>query len=50
MVMDGTDSSGVEVAAKDAYSQSGDEWASSEYRQEMAAVLARRCLAQVEGQ
>lgn len=50
MAMDGSDSSGVEEAAKGAYSQAGDEWASAEYRREMAGMLARRCLSQIEGQ
>jgi CO/xanthine dehydrogenase FAD-binding subunit len=42
--MDGSDSEGIEMAAKIAYSHAEDEWASAEYRQEMAGVLAARCL------
>jgi len=52
MVVDGNDGEGLEVAARDAardaaqdaYSQAGDEWASAEYRQEVAGILAMRCL------
>jgi CO/xanthine dehydrogenase FAD-binding subunit len=48
LAFDGTESLGIEVAAQNAYSQAGDEWASSAYRQEIAGVLARRCLEQIE--
>lgn len=44
LAMDGPDSQGIEMAAKIAYSHAEDEWASAEYRQEMAGVLAARCL------
>jgi CO/xanthine dehydrogenase FAD-binding subunit len=44
MVMDGTAAAGMDVAAMEAYSQAGDQWASAEYRSEMAGVLARRFL------
>jgi CO/xanthine dehydrogenase FAD-binding subunit len=43
LAMDGPDSGGLETAARDAYSQAGDEWASAEYRQDVAAVLVQRC-------
>jgi CO/xanthine dehydrogenase FAD-binding subunit len=42
--MDGTESNGVEEVARNAYQEAGDEWASAEYRAEMAAVLSKRCL------
>jgi len=45
LAFDGTEPGGIEAAARSAYSHSGDEWGSAEYRQEMAGVLARRCLA-----
>ncbi len=48
LAMDGPESSGIEVAARDAYSAAEDEWASAEYRQEMAAILAERCIKRVE--
>jgi len=44
LALDGPESAGIEEAARNAYSQAGDEWASAEYRQEMAAMLAERCL------
>lgn len=43
LALDGPEPAGIEEAARNAYSQAGDEWASAEYRQEMAAVLAKRC-------
>jgi CO/xanthine dehydrogenase FAD-binding subunit len=42
LVMDGPEGSGVEAAVRNAYSSAEDEWASAEYRQEAAAVLALR--------
>lgn len=47
MGMDGPEAGGIEEAARNAYSQAGDEWASTEYRQEMAGVLAARCISQL---
>ena len=47
LALDGPESQGAEDAAFSAYSDAGDEWASAEYRREMAQVLARRCLAQL---
>jgi CO/xanthine dehydrogenase FAD-binding subunit len=47
LALDGPESAGIEEAARNAYSRAEDEWASAEYRQEMAVVLARRCLDQV---
>lgn len=44
LVMDGIGSEGAEMAAKDAYSQASDEWASAEYRMHVAGVLTNRCL------
>jgi CO/xanthine dehydrogenase FAD-binding subunit len=44
LAFDGSEAQGIEVAARSAYSHAEDTWASSEYRQEMAAVLTRRCL------
>jgi CO/xanthine dehydrogenase FAD-binding subunit len=50
LAMDGPESNGMEEAAKIAYSQTGDHWASAEYRQAMAGVLALRALQQIAGQ
>ena len=47
LALDGPQSQGAEEAARSAYSDAGDEWASAEYRREMAQVLARRCLQQL---
>jgi len=44
LVMDGTEPDGIESAARNAFHQATDEWASAEYRMEMAATLATRCL------
>ncbi len=43
LALDGNEPGGVESAARNAYSEAGDEWASAEYRSEMAALLAKRC-------
>jgi len=47
LVMDGPEPGGVDIAARAAFSQAGDEWASAEYRAEMAVVLTNRCLAKL---
>jgi CO/xanthine dehydrogenase FAD-binding subunit len=44
LAMDGPEATGAEIAAREAYCQAGDVWASAEYRQEVAGVLARRCV------
>jgi CO/xanthine dehydrogenase FAD-binding subunit len=44
LAMDGPEAGGVESAGKNAYSHAGDQWASAEYRQEMAGLLSIRCL------
>ncbi|MES0360239.1 MAG: FAD binding domain-containing protein [Anaerolineales bacterium] len=48
LAMDGPDGGGAEIAAKDAYSLSDDQWATAEYRQEMAKVLVKRGLVNLE--
>ncbi len=48
LAMDGTEAEGLLPAAQNAYSQAGDEWASAEYRQEVAGVLAGRCLRSIQ--
>jgi CO/xanthine dehydrogenase FAD-binding subunit len=45
LAMDGPEADGMLVAAADAYSSAGDQWAGAEYRQAIASVLAKRCLA-----
>jgi putative selenate reductase FAD-binding subunit len=43
VAMDGRQAAGIEPAARNAAQDSGDEWASAEYRSATAAVLAGRC-------
>jgi CO/xanthine dehydrogenase FAD-binding subunit len=44
LAMDGTEADGLEAAARNACHESTDEWASAEYRMDVAATLAKRCL------
>jgi probable selenate reductase FAD-binding subunit len=44
LAMDGTEADGIESAARNAYHEAQDEWASAEYRMDVAATLAKRCL------
>ena len=47
LAMDGTEAEGVETAARNAFHEATDEWASAEYRMDVAATLAKRCLEQI---
>ncbi len=47
LAMDGTESEGVETAARNAFHEASDMWASAEYRMDVAATLAKRCIAKV---
>jgi CO/xanthine dehydrogenase FAD-binding subunit len=44
LASDGNESGGVEAAARNIFVEATDEWATAEYRREIAAVLAKRCL------
>lgn len=44
LAMDGTEAEGIETAARNAFHEAADEWGSAEYRMDVAATLARRCL------
>ncbi|MBI5824496.1 MAG: FAD binding domain-containing protein [Chloroflexi bacterium] len=51
LAMDGTEADGLDAsinsaqaAAQNAYHEATDEWASAEYRMDVAATLAKRCL------
>jgi len=44
VAMDGNSPAGLETAARNAAHDAADEWGSAEYRRDVAAVLARRCL------
>jgi CO/xanthine dehydrogenase FAD-binding subunit len=49
MVFDGPESDGAEIAARDAYSEAADQWASGDYRSDVAGALVRRCLNEISG-
>lgn len=44
LAMDGTEAEGLETAARNAFHEATDEWGSAEYRMDIAATLAKRCL------
>ena len=44
LAMDGTEADGAESAARNTYHEATDEWASAEYRVDVASTLAKRCL------
>jgi CO/xanthine dehydrogenase FAD-binding subunit len=44
LAMDGTEAEGLETAARNAFHEATDEWASAEYRMDVAATLAKRCV------
>jgi CO/xanthine dehydrogenase FAD-binding subunit len=47
LAMDGTEAEGLETAARNAFHEATDEFASAEYRMDVATTLAKRCLAQI---
>lgn len=47
LAMDGNEAGGLESAACNAAHEAADEWASAEYRMDVAAVLAKRCWEQI---
>lgn len=48
LAMDGTESEGFETAARNTFHEAADEWASAEYRMDVAATLAKRCLSHIK--
>ena len=48
LAFDGPEQEGAETAARNAYSQAGDKWASAAYREDVAGVLTARCLKDLE--
>ncbi len=48
IAMDGPDGSGADIASRDAYHEAGDQWASAQYRREVASTLAIRCLKRIK--
>ncbi len=47
LAMDGTEAQGLEAAARNAFHDATDEWGSADYRMDVAATLAGRCLAEL---
>ena len=47
MVFDGPDQQGAVLAARDAYTEAADQWASGAYRAATAGVLVERCLMEI---
>ena len=45
LAMDGTEAQGLEAAARNAFHDATDDWGSADYRMDVAATLATRCLA-----
>ena len=48
IAVDGMGGTGVDIASRDACFEAGDQWASAEYRREVAAKLALRCVERLE--
>jgi CO/xanthine dehydrogenase FAD-binding subunit len=48
LAMDGTEAAGVQEAARNACHDATDEWGSAEYRMDVAATLAERCLSALQ--
>lgn len=48
LALDGTETGGLPVAARNAFHEAFDAWASAEYRMHAAGILAERCLRRVE--
>jgi len=44
LAMDGTEADGIETAAKNTYHEATDDYASAEYRMDVASTLAKRCM------
>jgi CO/xanthine dehydrogenase FAD-binding subunit len=48
LAMDGTEAEGIETAARNAFHEATDEYGSAEYRMDVAATLAKRCLESIQ--
>ncbi len=44
LAMDGTEADGIETAARNTFHEATDDYGSAEYRMDVAATLAKRCL------
>ena len=49
LALDATDAAGLEPAARNGFHGAADPWASAEYRMDVAATLAGRCLDAISG-
>ena len=47
LAMDGTEAQGMDAAARNAFHDANDDWGSADYRMDVAATLATRCLAEL---
>jgi len=50
LALDGPQPAGAEIAARDAYHEAGDQWASAEYRSDVAGTLTKRCINSLSGE
>ena len=50
LVFDGPDYAAAGIAARDAYHEAGDQWASGPYRSDVAEILVNRCLQHIKSQ
>jgi len=48
LAMDGSEAEGMDTAARNAFHEAKDEWASADYRMDIAAILAKRCLEKIQ--
>ena len=49
LAMDGTEAEGLQTAARNAFHEATDEYASAEYRMDVASTLAKRCNEKLAG-
>ncbi|KPL06393.1 hypothetical protein AMJ86_08610 [bacterium SM23_57] len=49
LAMDGPDPSGAELASRSVFEEAVDHWAGSDYRSEIAGILVKRCLDELNG-
>ncbi len=47
LALDGNEIGGLKESARAAFTEAGDDWATSDYRMEMAGLLAERCLEKI---
>ncbi|HJS20334.1 MAG TPA: FAD binding domain-containing protein [Anaerolineales bacterium] len=47
LAMDGTDAHGIDTAARNAFHEAADDYASAEYRMDAASTLVKRCISRL---